>query len=280
MWCSSSDNPGNHRLPEPHHRIVRIPPGEAVVLNSAERAPYLLLIEVLAGDLDFDPVKRVNKEVLRKLVTNQVKTRGPWINFGLSSSGLRHEITADLDRACRTSFTATQSLSLGDPPASPTFSNDDEEMDLVEQLYGVDQPLRSRVLNAEDSIAILPTPKNRELDMVAWSRSSPLLSQAPEGETHRPQGSVKLPGLSPPSIASQKSSRTPDNESHAMLSMDEYSERMRTAAVMLAQLNADYSQDSVSVPYKPNGSSRIDSSSHHSGQSSRGFVWSLKTNSG
>lgn len=278
MWCSSSDNPGNHRLPEPHHRIVRIPPGEAVVLNSAERAPYLLLIEVLVGDLDFDPVKRANKEVLRKVVTKQVENRGPWIDFGLSSSGLKHEITADPDRAYQTPFTSAQSTFLGVPPtaASSTFSNDDEEMDLVEQLYGVDQPLRSRILDVEDSIVIPPTPKNRELDMVAWSRSSPSLSQSPPGDTYRRQGSVKLSGLSP-SIPPQNMPPTFENESAAMLSMDEYSDRMRTAAIMLAQLNADHSRDSGPVPYKSNGSSRIDNPSDHTGKSSRVFCLVLKT---
>ena len=277
MWCPSSDNPGNHRLPEPHHRIVRIPPGEAVVLNSAERAPYLLLIEVLAGDLDFDPVKRANKEVLRKVVTKKVE-KGPWIDFGLSSSGLKHEITADPDRANRTPFASAQSSFFGIPPtaASSAFSNDDEEIDLVEQLYGVDQPLRSRMLDVEESIVIPPTPKNRELDMVAWSRSSPSLSQSPTGDNQRRQGSVKLSGFSPQSIPSQKMPTNFENESPAMLSMDEYSERMRTAAIMLAQLNADQSRDSGPIPYKSNGSSRIDNPSDNSGKSSRGFVWSLR----
>ena len=72
MWCSSSDNPDpTTGIPEPHHRIVRIPPGESVVLNSAERAPYLLLIEILHADLDFDPAKRSNKEVLKKIVVKE-----------------------------------------------------------------------------------------------------------------------------------------------------------------------------------------------------------------
>ena len=277
MWCSSSDNPGNHRLPEPHHRIVRIPPGEAVVLNSAERAPYLLLIEVLTGDLDFDPVKRVNKEVLRKIVTKQVENRDPWIDFGLSSSGRRHEITADPDRAYRIP-TSAQPPFLGVPPtaASSTFSNEDEEMDLVEQLYGVNQPLRSGMFDVEDSIVIPPTPKNRELDMVAWSRSSPSLSQSPPGDTQRRQGSVKLSGSSPQPISLQKMPSTFENESPAMLSMDEYSERMRTAAIMLAQLNADHSRDSGPVPLKSNGSSRIDNLSDQSGKSSKVPVWSLR----
>ncbi|KAJ2611729.1 Phosphatidylinositol 4-kinase pik1alpha (PI4-kinase)(PtdIns-4-kinase) [Coemansia sp. RSA 1365] len=40
LWCSDLD--GSH-----HHRIVRIPTEDTVVLNSAERAPYLLTLEVL-----------------------------------------------------------------------------------------------------------------------------------------------------------------------------------------------------------------------------------------
>ena len=274
MWCSSSDNPGNHRLPEPHHRIVRIPPGEAVVLNSAERAPYLLLIEVLTGDLDFDPVKRANKEVLRKIVTKQVENRDPWIDFGLSSSGPKHENAADSDRVYRTPSTSAQPPFFGVPPtaASSTFSNEDEEMDLVEQLYGVDQPLRSGMFDVDDSIVIPPTPKNRELDMVAWSRSSPSLSQLPHGDTQRRQGSVKLSGTSPQPISLQKMPPTFENEFPAMLSMDEYSERMRTAAIMLAQLNADHSRDSGPVPFKPNGSPRVDNPSDHPGKSWRVFV--------
>lgn len=47
LWCSSTDevDPVSKNT-APHHRVVRIPPGESVVLNSAERAPYVLLIEV------------------------------------------------------------------------------------------------------------------------------------------------------------------------------------------------------------------------------------------
>ncbi|KAJ1735240.1 Phosphatidylinositol 4-kinase pik1alpha (PI4-kinase)(PtdIns-4-kinase) [Coemansia biformis] len=40
LWCPDSD--GSH-----HHQIVRIPTEDTVVLNSAERAPYLLTLEVL-----------------------------------------------------------------------------------------------------------------------------------------------------------------------------------------------------------------------------------------
>ncbi|CAO3689672.1 unnamed protein product [Rhizopus microsporus] len=48
LWC-----PATTEKPY-HHRIVRISPSDAVVLNSAERAPYLLMIEVLDDELSFE----------------------------------------------------------------------------------------------------------------------------------------------------------------------------------------------------------------------------------
>ena len=68
LWCTGYDSHPDSASSraKPHHRIVRVPPGESVVLNSAERAPYLLILEILHGDLDFEPDKRGNKELLKK----------------------------------------------------------------------------------------------------------------------------------------------------------------------------------------------------------------------
>ena len=38
-----------------HHRIVRLNPAEATSLNSAAKVPYLLMLEVIHEDFDFDP---------------------------------------------------------------------------------------------------------------------------------------------------------------------------------------------------------------------------------
>ena len=54
-----------------HSRVVRISPGDSVVLNSAERAPYLIHVELLDGDLDFDPTRRENRELLKKIVIQE-----------------------------------------------------------------------------------------------------------------------------------------------------------------------------------------------------------------
>lgn len=50
--------------PVKQHKLLRICPGEAVLLNSAERVPYLLLVEYLRNEFDFDPHSAANKPLL------------------------------------------------------------------------------------------------------------------------------------------------------------------------------------------------------------------------
>jgi hypothetical protein len=54
-----------------HHRIVRLNPAEATSLNSAERVPYLLMVEVLREDFDFDPDSEENTHLLNRLLVEQ-----------------------------------------------------------------------------------------------------------------------------------------------------------------------------------------------------------------
>ncbi|KAH8671786.1 phosphatidylinositol 4-kinase-like protein PIK1 [Tricladium varicosporioides] len=54
-----------------HHRIVRLNPAEATVLNSAEKVPYLLMVEVLRDDFTFDPTTVDNERLLTKLLSEQ-----------------------------------------------------------------------------------------------------------------------------------------------------------------------------------------------------------------
>lgn len=52
------------------HKIVHIAANEAAVLNSAERVPFLLLIEYLSDDLDFDPTTNSNNRLLHEKPNN------------------------------------------------------------------------------------------------------------------------------------------------------------------------------------------------------------------
>ncbi|KAG4425580.1 hypothetical protein IFR04_001277 [Cadophora malorum] len=68
-----------------HHRIVRVNPAEATVLNSAEKVPYLLMVEVLREDFTFEPTTADNKTLLARLMSEQGSSRRRI--FDLSESG-------------------------------------------------------------------------------------------------------------------------------------------------------------------------------------------------
>ncbi|KAI0079941.1 kinase-like protein [Panus rudis PR-1116 ss-1] len=260
MWCSSTDKPRSDGIPEPHHRIVRIPPGESVVLNSAERAPYLLLIEILHGDLDFDPVKRSNREILKKIVVKESERKGAsrdLISFNrgkstVSSNGTNPPPSAlprtaaqdelDVDEA-GVEDDISSPLEENGPPSSIAPPEGDEEIDLVEQLYGTDDSLRLRTADLSESIVLPPAPKNRDLDMVTWSRST---SMASGGRGDLDPLNSPMPGQTAPTTPNPNNSSSHSNtQPPRVLSLDEYSERMRTAAVMLAQLNANLVREAV-----------------------------------
>lgn len=54
-----------------HHRIVRVNPAEATVLNSAEKVPYLLMVEILRDDFTFDPDSADNQRLIATLLAEQ-----------------------------------------------------------------------------------------------------------------------------------------------------------------------------------------------------------------
>lgn len=58
-----------------HHRIVRLNPAESTVLNSAEKVPYLMMVEVLRDDFAFDPDTPDNQRLLTTLVTEDGNSR-------------------------------------------------------------------------------------------------------------------------------------------------------------------------------------------------------------
>lgn len=58
-----------------HHRVVRLSPAEATSLNSAERVPYLLMLEVLREDFDFDPDSAQNMELITSLLAEKGKPK-------------------------------------------------------------------------------------------------------------------------------------------------------------------------------------------------------------
>ncbi|KAJ7582694.1 kinase-like domain-containing protein [Mycena floridula] len=266
MWCSSSDSSRTtHGVPQPHHRIVRVPPGESVVLNSAERAPYLLLIEILNQDLDFDPSQRSNKEILKKIVLNQNNGKGaskgliPFESPSAHRFRLSHPANdrANTDPALEEPTTAFLPDIHLTTPTSSTLQ-EEQEIDLVEQLYGTDQSLLSRTIDLSESIVLPPAPKNRDLDRVAWASSAPS-SPAVDNGAVRVRSSLSFtPETTSSTVVTPEA---PVESSRNSISMDEYAERMRTAAIMLAQLNANLVRESLQSAQESGSKSWIPGSS-------------------
>lgn len=233
-------------------RIVRISPSESVVLNSADRAPFVIHVEVLERDLDFDPDRRQNAEDLRRAL----REREGGANDGvMAASAKRASLeAADLKRggslgSSVPSTVTTPSVEMdgGDislpssskaaprPPAPPAEPK--EEMDLVEQLYG-DVSLR-------DEPPPPPEPEeeeihNKAVDEQAWARGS---TPTPEEAAERELASAKKPSLAteprgPSAVAATSKPGGRSVSARPAISLDDYAERMRMAAVMLAQLDA------------------------------------------
>jgi len=256
-----------------HHRIVRISPGDSVVLNSAQKVPYLLHLEILEDDLDFDTTRRSNRELLKKIVVQEeYKKRkregietiesGPrgkvdglgWSSMTIGSGGTHH---GDGRSVGRPSVSPRQSSIPASPVlrrehSEPLLKDEPEEVDLIEQLFGADYSSKDRKADLADSLPVPVAPRNKHLDAAAWSRAdstalSPLqtaslISQPPTPPPDSPNIGALTASLAADSSIS--SSTPPQNYNpRPVITLEDYSERMRTAAVMLAQLNASMKVD-------------------------------------
>jgi hypothetical protein len=282
MWTSDADSTHHSKgAAKGHNRIVRISPGESVVLNSAERAPYLLIVEVLVGDLDFVSTRRSNREILKRIVAKEdaevMRRRsdadGARSRPSVQTSGLpsvRDDNVAVPDASFPNSIPISELA--GDEPTSSipmsTSSSvaisepqEDEEMDLVEQLYGANVSVRTQGGDLSDSVVLPTAPMNKALDVAAWSKGSPLLSRSSSPNLQAtatprladgrsvPPSSLAGAGQSEPASPSPSAERSPKHQ--APLSLEDYSERMRTAAIMLAQLNANLVREPVTTINAP-----------------------------
>lgn len=264
-----------------HHRVVRISPGDSVVLNSAERAPYLIHVEVLEGDLDFDPLKRVNRELLKRIVSGEVKKKVSFGGKSLGSDSIAgfgtpmpdavHPLVGMHSGLPSSTAAATDVPRPPQPPEPYTKTvvkepflpeGELEEMDLVEQIYGKDVSAKALDPELEDRAPINLNPKNKDVDRAVWSRapngstthsphfpstthafaSAPSTPKAPNSPFSSHHPSPRPPRATSTEVEpSHPRSSTNSNAPHRNITLDDYSDRMRTAAVMLAQLSASSS---------------------------------------
>lgn len=285
MWCAADhsheeggETPGGLSLAtrpdkhprqkaRAHHRVVRISPGDSVVLNSAERAPYLVHVEILENDLDFDPGQRQNNDLLKKIVVQEelkkrrrqgIETIEPVQSANASSKfdGLGWAPPTPFPNQPRRkpSAISQQKTSAQDAKSKP--STDIEEVDLVEQLFGSNFSIHSQP--PELAVPLPLGPQNKLSDVVTWSKgkttpglvaSNPLsalsspLPQLETGISPLPSPEIQEPSQ-PAKTGSPKLDSFPldGQPPRPVITLEDYSERMRTAAVMLAQLNASMMQ--------------------------------------
>ncbi|KAG8746933.1 Phosphatidylinositol 4-kinase pik1alpha (PI4-kinase)(PtdIns-4-kinase) [Ceratobasidium sp. 414] len=213
----------------------------------------------LNDDLDFDPAKRTNKEILKKLVSSKPSSRStlpPHLSSiaapprkssvtGRPASWTESPITSTEEPTH--SSTEAQSIIEVTPP-TPHDPPEDEEVDLVEQLYGNKLSVRDEPVDLTDTIVLPAPPKNKVLDMNRWQMASAPPTPGIGGPSNGLPRTPRVPSLSGSSfgaITGTPPSNTQFTAQQDALSMEDYSERMRTAAVMLAQLNTNLVREPV-----------------------------------
>ncbi|KAJ3558098.1 hypothetical protein NPX13_g9788 [Xylaria arbuscula] len=109
-----------------HHRIVRVNPAEATVLNSAEKVPFLLMIEILKDDFTFDPNSVDNQRLLSNLLSEQSNRKRL---FDLSDAHRRptSERSTSLEHEKVDSVFEPTSGDLGSSPMLKAFDDEGHE---------------------------------------------------------------------------------------------------------------------------------------------------------
>lgn len=272
--------PTSPSKPTPHDRIVRISPSESAVLNSADRAPFVIHVEVLIGDLDFDPSRRQNAEDLRRALKERERSMGGssgldfngWkgrmsLESGLDNNGLsgsstpnkrigqvsRLKVGMSSESDLSSGIAALGSLQSYDAKSKePEVEIMPNEMDMVEQLYGSVSIQDAKMIDSLGEVED-PSIQNREVDELAWARihdgsdikgkdlaestrpSTPFTPVLNQSSSSQLSSSTTL---SPPTLSSSTGSLRPTTSSRPTISLDQYAERMRMAAIMLSQLDA------------------------------------------
>ncbi|KAI9864043.1 MAG: Phosphatidylinositol 4-kinase pik1alpha (PI4-kinase)(PtdIns-4-kinase) [Trichoglossum hirsutum] len=193
-----------------HHRIVRINPAEATVLNSAERVPYLLMVEVLRDDFNFDPDSKNSEQLLTTLL----------------DKGSNRRRIFDLAETPATPFPERGPEMVADSVFEPT-SGDLGSSQLMNELEGDARHPRPDTTSGVPLAAYPPRPSSGANSSLATPRTSDLSSS----RTGSP-GPLRMMTL-------------PTNNRNQGLDQPDFSAlatHMRTAAHMLAQLDSSGSK--------------------------------------
>lgn len=193
-----------------HHRIVRLNPAEATVLNSAEKVPYLLMVEILRDDFTFDPESSDNRKLLPQLLEH-----GSRRIFDLSESARAPAAARSPEPTAEHSIDSVFEPSSGDLANSP-------------QLRPVDSNLSDKTV-AEKK----PTPQRQPSLTPTTSTTSELVTPRTSAASTSRSSSPSGRSLRKMTITAAPSKTSVDQPDFSALAI-----HMRTASQMLAQLEA------------------------------------------
>ncbi|KAJ1969556.1 Phosphatidylinositol 4-kinase pik1alpha (PI4-kinase)(PtdIns-4-kinase) [Dispira parvispora] len=225
LWCSAKDKYS------PHHKIVRIAPTDAVVLNSAERAPYLIMVEVVETDQSVEELAALGKM--------QSSQRLP-----VPSASQKPVPTALVDLT-QQAFVAAQDLA-GGSMAESSMRLNQREKEKETSVLG-DGPLDSQRTPVDndgpiDSSSFSPSGQTTGTsDTILLDLSTvDLADQHPSVHQDSPildSSTVESPReLSNSLMASNTHHQQEVHMRRNSTNTEDFQERMRTAAVLLAQL--------------------------------------------
>lgn len=138
-----------------HHRIVRLNPAECTVLNSAEKVPYLLMVEILRDDFTFNPSTPENESLLQTLMLEQGASRRRI--FDLS------EAARTAQEQAKTIVQPTDSVfepSQGDLGNSPLIGSFDDDLNVSNRRTTNQLPRLSSGATTLSTLSSLPTPRS------------------------------------------------------------------------------------------------------------------------
>jgi phosphatidylinositol 4-kinase len=197
-----------------HHRIVRINPAEATSLNSAERVPYLLMVEVLTEDFDFNPDTEENQHLLAKI---------------LQEKGSRRRLFDITDQGRAAAATREQPLDVVEDSVLEPANGDLGNSPLLLYEEPTSFPIRPRSPLATDGSAMKTAMAARSSSTTTGARSSLTAMSTPRTSNTDPSRSNSpAPRKMTIPITGRGVTDQPDVSALAT--------HMRTAAQMLAQL--------------------------------------------
>ncbi|KAK0666167.1 putative phosphatidylinositol 4-kinase [Cercophora samala] len=192
-----------------HHRIVRLNPAEATVLNSAEKVPYLLMVEILRDDFTFDPDSQDNQRLLTTLLAEQ---------------GTRKRI-----------------FDLSDAPSIPSVSRTPPTEPVVDSVF---EPASgdlgaSPMLKPSDDDLFGPVPPLSRTQSLRVGNPNIAVSGTVDKTTPRHSITTSISGSpSPPARSRTLTITNARNNSVDQPDFSALAIHMRTASQMLAQLDA------------------------------------------